>query len=422
MNARWIGLAAVGLVSCKVADDVQVEPVSEPPSAPAWQCASFGSLATPDSSEFVTAGLPADLTLLDLGVHETTCGFSDSIAFELPVGATSATLVLFGNEGAFTFPGGLTDPAGTEVIGFDPLAPIGLIELNLLGALANVQSSANRVFPRGAKSAVLIPNNDSVDLLPGTWTLDLGSWSAVFDAAGEAVPVGLDSAVHAFVLVRTEPVETATLDVALHFTGSGALTASSAPTTEQVVDALDALDDALEPNGITIGNISYTDLPDGFNTPLELAEGSCLESAASRTLMQTPTPSRPDALNVFFVPDFTCNASGTQPFDLGPALAGIANGLPGVPFSTSEGVFVSTRYMVDTPALWTKVVAHEIAHQLGLFHTTELSGTIFDPIADTPEGPIDNLMFWDPSVFPDGFVLSPEQGRVLRNNPLVRPL
>ena len=85
-------------------------------------------------------------------------------------------------------------------------------------------------------------------------------------------------------------------------------------------------------------------------------------------------------------------------------------------------------------------MAHEGGHYLGLYHTTESGGTLFDPIADTPEcaraqydangdgivssreckevdGP--NLMFWSSASYAQEIV-SDGQVEVWKGHPLVR--
>ena len=109
-------------------------------------------------------------------------------------------------------------------------------------------------------------------------------------------------------------------------------------------------------------------------------------------------------------------------------------------------------------------MAHEVSHALGLFHTTEsqrASGEDFDPMTDTPQclcslcvtdsarphcadqpnvqgqpatvdgancgqgtqacGGADYLMFWQLTNLSRGN-FSPQEGQVMRLNPLVRPL
>jgi hypothetical protein len=83
-------------------------------------------------------------------------------------------------------------------------------------------------------------------------------------------------------------------------------------------------------------------------------------------------------------------------------------------------------------------IVHEGSHFLGLPHTTESDGVIFDLFADTPDCPAkfydadasgqveasectqrgaDNYMFWQSSgVFQD-FIITPEQGWTIRQHP-----
>ena len=82
------------------------------------------------------------------------------------------------------------------------------------------------------------------------------------------------------------------------------------------------------------------------------------------------------------------------------------------------------------------VLLHEIGHFLGLFHTTESSGTVLDPLADTVECTsaedkdedhelstdecwdegADNLMFWTGS----GALLTKQQIAVMASSVLLR--
>ena len=104
--------------------------------------------------------------------------------------------------------------------------------------------------------------------------------------------------------------------------------------------------------------------------------------------------------------------------------------------------------------LWS--LLHETGHFLGLFHTTEQEGADFDPLTDTPKCPCtacsspidrphcgstavgapfiaadrcvslpscgggDNLMFWFLEAGISQGLLTPQQGQVMRLNPLIQ--
>lgn len=144
----------------------------------------------------------------------------------------------------------------------------------------------------------------------------------------------------------------------------------------------------------------------------------------------------PGELDLFFVRSF--DDAGTL---------GIAGGTPGpngVPGTVGSGVMIAVDAfrVADGGALDAELMgetmAHEAAHQLGLFHTTEFDGTIHDGIADTPECRIAqdadgdkqlvpeecveldgaNLMFWTTPLVIEQRSLSPEQVAVLNAGPL----
>lgn len=147
----------------------------------------------------------------------------------------------------------------------------------------------------------------------------------------------------------------------------------------------------------------------------------------------------PRAINLLLVQDF--NEVGTL---------GIAAGIPGpngVTGTASSGVMVSVDTHLDGSGeqllteLMGETIAHELGHQLGLFHTSESDGLTHDPISDTaqcgPERDADgddelsaeecaaaagrNFMFWTSAELFSQSELSPTQAMVLRDSVIARP-
>ena len=125
-------------------------------------------------------------------------------------------------------------------------------------------------------------------------------------------------------------------------------------------------------------------------------------------------------------------------------LFGIASGLPGpagLHGTRASGVVSTAEYfgqsfenplvpgeIVEGNAYTGLILAHEIGHYLGLFHTSEIDGSRHDPIADTPEcAPEDfplacpdlgNLMF--PLAVPGNDALTAGQAHTVRASPLTK--
>jgi hypothetical protein len=136
------------------------------------------------------------------------------------------------------------------------------------------------------------------------------------------------------------------------------------------------------------------------------------------------------AVNLFLVRDIESRAGGD--------VQGEAGGIPGPPGmhgTAGSGIAIAAGTAGDA-ARFGRTLAHELAHFLGLFHTSESDGSARDAFSDTPEcrlaqdtagdglGAVDcaefgadNLMFWAAS---GGTSLSASQSEVLRASPLLR--
>ena len=240
--------------------------------------------------------------------------------------------------------------------------------------------------------------------------------------------------------------------LSLEVSALGAPAASTATVT--VVTRRESLGGDIAVNALVVGDtdLSDEDLQATLDVVREVFTGAGAPSLASVDVERVAGPSviadvGPDlnalrrrllgdggGLNVVFVAGFT-----------EPGTLGFAGGIPAPPFEgtdasalviavdehlDADGTTVDTQLMGET-------LAHEIGHQMGLFHTTEAEGTAFDPLADTPTCPrsLDDgdgemsaeecveydgeyLMFWVSGDDVSQTRLSPSQVDVLRANPL----
>ena len=122
----------------------------------------------------------------------------------------------------------------------------------------------------------------------------------------------------------------------------------------------------------------------------------------------------------------------------GTTTLGKSGGPPGAATiaGTSKSGVVAVGADVGTdPTLTAKIIAHELGHYLGLWHTTERDGSSHDPLSDTPQCTDDggdgvmnssdcggkgaeNTMFWTANENTVSF--SDDQGWVMERNPSTR--
>jgi hypothetical protein len=140
--------------------------------------------------------------------------------------------------------------------------------------------------------------------------------------------------------------------------------------------------------GLTKGNVTFQSLASSFDSV-----DSDQELGAMFATSQGVGPA--PAVNLFVVGDFTfVNALG------------IAGGIPAAPMvhgTEKSGVAYTP---TDDPGYDASILAHEMGHLAGLFHTTEIQVAGFDPLGDTVTCP--NIMNMNPQSCPDvGNVMFP---------------
>lgn len=245
----------------------------------------------------------------------------------------------------------------------------------------------------------------------------------------------LQSGTHTFLIASEEPelcyyvIESSgpatTIDFNFYFLGLDDLdlTSSTADTHGDFQSILSSLDDIFVPAGISIGEVRYMDLSSQVVDMYRIihSEWDVYDLIAHS---QSPGADLDSALslNVFVTEQFTDGSIGLSMGIPGPA---------GFHESMMSGIALSGEYIgIDAEHnLFTAVlIAHEVGHFLGLFHTSELDNQSHDHLGDTPEcnninqswncPDAHNLMF--PYIDFDTTEITPDQAFVLRANPLTK--
>jgi hypothetical protein len=248
------------------------------------------------------------------------------------------------------------------------------------------------------------------------------------------------------VTTLSRPTTGLQLDLNLYYVGAADLLPEGARGPEILQLALEEVDRIFEPTGVFIGDVRQVLVPGEL--PVRGSDAAQGEVSAGFTRLLTQyqvLPELPEllrlsagaansAIDVFFVADIAAVGGG----DVGGISAGtpIAFGMHGGPGSgivIAADMFVSQKRATQLG----RTLAHELCHALGLFHTTETNGVVFDPLDDTLSCPIaqdrdhsgtldatecaaysgDNLMFPTSDA---GDRLTAEQGEILRHALILR--
>ncbi|ABS28449.1 conserved hypothetical protein [Anaeromyxobacter sp. Fw109-5] len=327
--------------------------------------------------------------------------------------------------------------------------------------------------------ALTIPNTTpGLDLarsaggLPaGTWRLTVNDYAYECQSMSGCTGGGGSGRYDVRVITRPGPIaSTGTLDLDV-YVASLELTAAQAARDPNMDRLFQRVASALGNAGLCLGRVVLHDLPEWARQRYASVNidstGPCDPLSQLFTLAEAQTPS----IHLFLVDELTVTEGDTQFQIVG--IDGSIPGPSGVPGTVNGGAVVTLGDLgqgrcgsaPDVAGCGTDrlayIVAHEASHWLGLYHTTERSGTLFDPLADTatcacaacappserarcadrntdpsqePTPMIgsycaddartcagaSNLMFWLLDDARSNGSLTPEQAEVMRLNPAVR--
>jgi hypothetical protein len=382
------------------------------PTAPlTWDAAREGGPGRLDGRRPAALSEGADwLSTPALRVDEQ--GRSGELTLQVPSTAAAVQLMVDSSvDGALVIPLWVEAPDGARWIVDDIEDPAPGHVIASFGFPAQLLSPHRVLAERGFGSWTL-PATPDLRLAAGRWHFEVGAF--VDGPSGSGVhPAGGEVQV---AVLLTEAPEVIALPVVVHLADEG-LAAATAADDPVLSAALGTLADVLAGAGIGLEDPVFVDVADTSFRSVMLEDNSCRGGDLDELLAQADVDG---ALHLFVIERFRC-VIGDGSLDVGEQIGGIAGGLPGpgpLARTAQSGVAVATGFAGDDPGRLGAILAHEVGHHLGLFHTKERSRfdapDLFDIISDTPDdddSAAANLMYF---VAQEDLSLTEGQHEVLR--------
>lgn len=365
--------------------------------------------------------VPAGFSLLAEDTRELTEAGSLTLSFDLPAGATSIEIA------AVTLPDyvvqvtSILSPSGERQVAL-PDGMNNTAEAVLSRGFPEASMADNVTLARWGDASFRYPNDATTQLEAGRWEITVSTYDVEIIVGG-----GTDyrtsrtrtvAPLHAKAFARLETVVEGAIDLHILLGPSSGFESDTALDSTALMGALATIDQIFAQQNVRIREVIFEDVP-GLPVSATLERDTCDPSQVLRDV-GTHVAVTPGYVPIVMIRGFAClvPAGGGRRQNIGNAIGGFSPGIPGAYASQGESILIGTSLLEDFPDEWTLIMAHEVAHFLGLMHVTQPGFDLDDNLDDTDNSG-DNLMF--PLV--DQItteVLSDQQGIVLRQSPYVQ--
>ena len=313
---------------------------------------SSSSSATTDNTTTSSDNTTSSFSVSE--ITQTTGNGYKIGSFVVPSNGLSFTLSIFSDNNSLVYFASLTDPDASNLLD-NTSTPNIYAQTSGFGALSYGGGS------------MLVPYSSSFSAKAGTWSFIASN--------NDRVKLGLRTG--------STPSST-TFSIQPYITGT-------TWSASDISAALTVMSNIYSTNGITL---TIKDTITISESQYSTISSSFSNSTTSALISQGST----DTVNLFFVEDQLSGESAAYGVSGGlPGPTGIASSWNGVlNFLTAHatGTTLNTQLLGET-------AAHEMGHWLGLYHTSESTGTSFDPLSDTAECPISRDNDSDGKVYPE---------------------